>query len=124
MTTVGRLDQAGMLSVLAGVIGGLVVAAYVTIMVIENDDAWEQVIAWVLLMAAPSVLSFGSLGLGRQGALWTRLVATLLFAAFAVITSFGLGFWPAAALSGLAVYRTRTSPRTRSELRARQRAGH
>jgi hypothetical protein len=101
-----RLGSAGVLSVAAGVLGGLVVVAYVVIMAMEGNNPWGQVVAWTLLMAGPSVLAFASLRLPRPSARWSRVAAAALFAAFGVVTSLGLGFWPAAVLAGLAAYRT------------------
>ena len=109
MTKVGRLGLPGMLSVLAGVLGGLVVVAYLAIMAWEGDDSWGQVVAWALAIAVPGALAFASIRLPPRSARGTRVAAAVLFAAFGFFTSLGLGLLPAAALSGLAAYRTKES---------------
>jgi chromate transport protein ChrA len=109
MTTVSRLGIPGMLSIAAGVLGGLVVVAYVAIMAMEGNNSLEQVVAWALSMAVPGVLAFVSLRLPQRSARWTRVAAAALFAAFGVVTSLGLGLLPAAVLTGLAAFQTKES---------------
>lgn len=109
MTTVSRLGQPGMLSVAAGVLGGLVTVAYVAIVATEGNNFWGQIVAWALSMAAPCVLAFASLRLPQRSARWTRVAAAVLFAALGVVTSLWLGLLPAAVLAGLAAYRTKES---------------
>ena len=107
MTKASRLAQPGVLSVVAGVLGGLVVVAYVAIVTSQGESSWEQVVAWALAMAVPPVLAFASLRLPQRSARWTRIAAAVLFAAFGIVSSLGLGLMPAATLAALAAYQTR-----------------
>jgi hypothetical protein len=109
MTTAGRLGLPGMLSIAAGLLGGLVVVAYVAIVASEGDIDWGPVVAWAMSMAVPGVLAFVSLRLPQRGARWTRLSAAVLFAAFGVVTSLGFGLLPAAVLIALAAFLTKDS---------------
>jgi hypothetical protein len=109
MTTASRMGLPGMLSIAAGVLGGLVVLAYVAIMAMEGNNSWGQIVAWALSMAVPSVLAFVSLRLPQRSARWTRVAAAVLFAAFGVVTSLGFGLLPAAVLTGLAAFQTKES---------------
>lgn len=109
MTKESRSGLPGMLSVLAGVLGGLVVVAYLAIMAREGSNPGGQVVAWALLMAVPCALALASLRLPRRSARWTRVAAAALFAVFGVVTSLGWGLLPAAAFIGLAAFRTKES---------------
>jgi hypothetical protein len=111
MTTSRRSGRPDMIAVLAGVLGVLVVVAYVAIVVTQGDNRWDQVVGWALFLAMPCALAFASLRLPQRGAFWTRVAAALLFAAFGIVTSLGLGLLPAAVLIGLAAYQTRASAR-------------
>ena len=107
MTKASRLGQPGVLSVLAGVLGGLVVVVYVAVVTSQGESSWGQVVTWALAMAVPPVLAFASLRLPQRTARWTRVAAAVLFAGFGVVTSLGLGLMPAAALAALAAYQTK-----------------
>ena len=78
MTKMSRLGLPGMLSVIAGVLGGLVVVAYLAIMAWEGDNSWGLVTAWALAMAVPGALAFASIRLPPQRARWMRVAAAVL----------------------------------------------
>jgi peptidoglycan/LPS O-acetylase OafA/YrhL len=70
MTKASRLGQPGVLSVLAGVLGGLVVVAYVAVVTSQGESPWGQVVTWALAMTVPAVLAFASLRLPQRTARW------------------------------------------------------
>jgi len=92
------------LALVAGTIGGLMLALYLWIMASEANNAPWQVVGWALVMALGCALALSPVVLPGRSSRGMLMTATAIFAGLGVTTSLGLGFMLAAALTGIAAY--------------------
>lgn len=104
-----QLDRPRKLAAGGGLLGTIMVVAYVSIIASEGNNPPGQIVAWTLIMGLPSVLALASVLLPAQLARWTLLVATALFGGLVMLTSLGLGFLLAGVLTGIAAYKVNES---------------